>query len=145
MYHSIIILALHGVFGCHSNKKQEVPSLMEQQKEESDVFWIPYSAYAVQEYKTRPMLIYVTADWCLTCVQMERDILLAPSIKEQLMKKNFVALRADWTRHDPEVSSLMEDYGAKILPFLVLRKEGMSDIVLSHTVSKEELEKNLQD
>jgi thioredoxin:protein disulfide reductase len=145
MYHSLIILLAASLFGCTHKKRNTAPSLMEQQKEEHDVFWIPYSAYALQEYKERPKLIYVTADWCLTCVQLERDILLDSSIQQYLTKDDFVALRADWTQHNPEVSSLMEQYDTRILPFLVVKKQGKADVVLSHTVRKKELERLLAD
>ena len=93
MYHSVIMLLLYFIVGCTQKKSSGVPSLMEETPENHEVFWLPYRALSMEEYSAKPQIIYVTADWCLTCVQFERNILLHPSIQKSLLEKDFVAFR----------------------------------------------------
>ena len=117
---------------------------MEERQDQSEVFWLPYRALSMEEYKSQPQIIYVTADWCLTCVLFERNILLHSSIQESLLEEDFAAFRADWTQHDPDVSSLMERYNVRILPFLVINKEGKT-VLLKDSIQREELIKAITD
>ena len=145
MYHSLIMLAWHCLVGCSQKKNNSTPSLMEKQEVSYDVFWIPYTAYSLNEYKDRPKLVYVTADWCLTCVQLEQDVLLQPAITEALHERNFIAFRADWSNSDPEVTALLEKYQSEILPFLVIMKPDKVDVVLNDNFKQKELRTLLLD
>ena len=144
MYHSVIMLVLHFIIGCTPKKSNAVPSLMGEEQEIEEVFWLPYRSLSMEEYREQPQIVYVTADWCLTCVQFERNILLHTSIQKSLLDKNFVAFRADWTQNDPEVSALMEEHGVQILPFLVIIKEGKT-VLLKDSIQREELERAIVD
>ena len=117
---------------------------MEEEQEVEEIFWLPYRALSMEEFRDQPQIIYVTADWCLTCVQFERDILFHPSIQKALKKENFAAFLADWTQNDPEVSYLMEHYQEKILPFVVIIKEGQTVVLKAH-LRRDELEQIITD
>ena len=117
---------------------------MEERQEYNEVFWLPYRSLSMEEYRSQPQIIYATADWCLTCVQFEREMLLHPSIQKYLLDGDFVAFRADWTQHDPDVSSLMEQYNVRLLPFLVIIKQGQA-ILLKEGVQREDLERAIVD
>ena len=143
MYHSVIMLIMHCLVGCAS-KKSSVPSLLEEEQKVEELFWMPYRSLSMNEYDARPQIIYVTADWCLTCVQFEQDTLFHPSIQKVLIQENFAAFRADWTQNDPDVSSLMEHYQERILPFVVIVKDGKSVLVKEH-IQRGELEKLIVD
>lgn len=144
MYHSVIMLSAHFLVGCAPKNHNGVPSLMEARQEDSEVFWLPYRSWSIEEYRSQPQIIYATADWCLTCVQFEREILRHPSIQKSLLDGEFVAFRADWTQHDPDVSSLMEEYDVQLLPFLVIVKHGQT-ILLKEGVQREDLARAIAD
>ena len=144
MYHSVIMLILHSIIGCAQKKSNDVPSLMEQRQEANEVFWLPYRSLSMEEYISKPKIIYATADWCLTCVKFERDVLLDSSIQKYLLEGEFVAFRADWTQHDPEVSALMEQYEVQILPFVVIIKEGQT-FLLKDDTQKEDVQRLIVD
>ena len=144
MYHSVIMFFLYFIVGCTQKKSSVVPSLMEKTPESHEVFWLPYRALSMEEYSAKPQIIYVTADWCLSCVRFERDVLLHRSIQGSLLERGFVAFRADWTQNDPEVSALMEQYEVQILPFLVIIKDGTT-IILKEGTHVEQLEKAIAD
>ena len=52
----------------------EPEALLEQEIEE--VFWLPYRSLSTEEYREQPQIMYVTADWCLTCVLFEKEVLM---------------------------------------------------------------------
>ena len=144
MYHSVIMLLLYFIVGCAQKKSNGVPSLMEEKQEKHEVFWLPYRSLSMEEYRSKPQIIYVTADWCLTCVRFEREVLLHDSIQSSLLERGFVAFRADWTQNDPEVSALMEQYKVQLLPFLVVIKDGTT-VLLKEGAQRELLEKAITD
>ncbi|GGA86151.1 hypothetical protein GCM10011491_12200 [Brucella endophytica] len=55
----------------------------------------------------RPTLVYFTADWCVICRGIERDILSAPEIVTGL--KGFQRVKVDLTTLDEAKQDLMRD------------------------------------
>lgn len=56
--------------------------------------------------KGRPSLIYVTADWCITCDIIERNVLSDPTIRSRL--EGFRLVKADVTENAPEQQKMMQ-------------------------------------
>ena len=145
MYHSVIILILHVIVGhfivgCSSKRNTGVPSLMEESQEQNELLWLPYRPLSMDEYKSQSQIIYGTADWCLTCVLFEREVLMLSSIQKSLQDDGFVAFRADLTQNDPDVHALMQQHNVTLVPFLVIVKEGKT-VLLKDKITKEELQK----
>ncbi|MCB8839768.1 protein-disulfide reductase DsbD [Aurantimonas sp. VKM B-3413] len=57
----------------------------------------------------RPSLIYVTADWCVSCDVIKRDVFPDPAVKERMA--GLQLLEVDVTKADPARSRLMQDLG----------------------------------
>ncbi len=80
--------------------------------------WHPYDAQAVADAREegRPVFIDYTAAWCVTC-QVNKSLVLDTEAAEALFQRHQVYLvRADWTRHDPEITASLAALGRNSVP-----------------------------
>ena len=63
------------------------------------------------------VLVDVTADWCITCKVNKSLVLERGAVFDLLMGDGIVALQADWTNPDPEISAYLESFGRYGIPF----------------------------
>ena len=71
-----------------------------------------------------------TADWCITCKVNEAIALDQDNVKKILREKDIVYLKADWTRKDPEIASILARYGRTGVPlYLLFPSEGAPTIL----------------
>jgi len=68
----------------------------------------------------RPVLVNVTAAWCLTCLVNERVALRSPIVTEALARRGVATLKADWTNRDPAITRLLESFGRNGVPLYLL-------------------------
>ncbi len=61
----------------------------------------------------KPVLVDVTADWCVTCKYNERFVLNSYDVKRVLEKRGVIVMRADWTNHNEVIRHL----SCQIRPF----------------------------
>lgn len=82
-------------------------------KVEAKVHWTENASAAVKQSREsgRPMLVYVTADYCGHCRHMEKETWTNPEVVKQL-NSSFVSLKLDAEQHDELVKKL----GIKGLP-----------------------------
>ncbi len=64
----------------------------------------------------RPVLLNVTAAWCITCLVNEKVALSSPRVGEALAGSGVVALKADWTRRDAGITALLAEFGRNGVP-----------------------------
>ena len=57
----------------------------------------------------KPVLLDFYADWCVSCVEFEKQVLPDADVKQQMQK--FVLLRADVTNNSPEDAALLKEFG----------------------------------
>lgn len=78
----------------------------------------PYTAarLAALRARHRPVFVYLTADWCLTCKVNEATSLSAPSVANAFHKAHVAVLRGDWTRRNPQVTALLVARGRAGVP-----------------------------
>jgi thiol:disulfide interchange protein DsbD len=74
----------------------------------------------------RPVFVYYTADWCITCKLNERRVLDTPRAREELARHGYTVLRADWTRRDAAVSAELAKLGRAGVPVYALYAPGGS-------------------
>ena len=69
----------------------------------------PYSAARLSELQAlhRPVLVYATAAWCLTCKVNEATSLNTQTVRQAFHRRGAVMMEADWTRSNPEVTRLL--------------------------------------
>jgi len=67
----------------------------------------------------RPVLIDMTAAWCVTCLVNERVALHNDRVRAALAQQDVVTLVGDWTRQDPEISAYLQSQGRDGVPLYV--------------------------
>ena len=84
----------------------------------------------------RPVLVDVTADWCVTCKYNERFVLRSGDVKAILQKKNVIVMRADWTRRDETIRQYLAKFGRSGIPFYAFYEPGKPPMTLSEFLTK---------
>src|SRR5271169_963959 len=69
--------------------------------------WRPFSNAALEEAQNegKPVFVDFTAAWCLSCQVNEKAVLQDRGVEQELLRRHYVLLRADWTRYDPEITA----------------------------------------
>ena len=78
----------------------------------------PFSEAALAEARAanRPVFVYFTADWCLTCKVNEGVALERAETAQALEEANALVLRGDWTRRDPDITVFLTQQGVAGVP-----------------------------
>jgi thiol:disulfide interchange protein len=64
----------------------------------------------------KPVFVYFTADWCLTCKVNEKVALENEDTRHNFARAGVVVLRGDWTRRDPAITRFLTAHGAAGVP-----------------------------
>ena len=108
----------------------------------SDELWQPWSMQAMQDSLAggTPVLVDVTADWCVTCkankaLVLERDP-VAGALATAVTEGSLVLLRADWTRPDADIAAFLTSHGRYGIPFnMLLTPDGRADTVFAEILT----------
>lgn len=86
----------------------------------------PYSEARLQALRAagRPVLVNLTADWCITCLVNERLALGSERVRRALRERKVAYLVGDWTRRDPQITRLLERHGRAGVPLYLLYPRG---------------------
>lgn len=68
----------------------------------------------------RAVLVNFTAAWCITCKVNERVALSTPDVRDALADADVAYLKADWTRHDPLITTALQRHGRSGVPLYLL-------------------------
>ncbi|MGE5153649.1 MAG: protein-disulfide reductase DsbD family protein, partial [Bdellovibrio bacteriovorus] len=92
----------------------------------------PYSPerLAAARAEGRPVLVNMTAAWCITCLVNERMALSGPQFAEQLAARDLLYLKGDWTNRDPVITDYLAGFGRSGVPIYVLYPPGGEPRVL---------------
>jgi len=66
--------------------------------------------------KRRPVFVYFTADWCLTCKVNEAAAIDRSEVREAFRQSNVDVLAGDWTNGDPAITRFLESRGRAGVP-----------------------------
>jgi len=88
----------------------------------SEVDWQTYSAASLRNLRDQgePVLVQMTAAWCVTCKLNERVAMSGADFAASLREKGVYALKGDWTDQDAAITSYLQSYGASGVPLVVL-------------------------
>ena len=64
----------------------------------------------------RPVFVWFTADWCVTCKVNESVAIEREATREAFEQAGVITLRGDWTRRDEEIAVFLSDRGAAGVP-----------------------------
>ena len=78
----------------------------------------PFSEAALAEARAagKPVFVYFTADWCLTCKVNEGAAIEREATRAAFSEANVVVLRGDWTRRDEAITRFLTAQGAAGVP-----------------------------
>jgi thiol:disulfide interchange protein DsbD len=99
--------------------------------------WQPFtdSTLRAARQSGAPVLLDVTADWCLTCKVNERVAFSTDRVRAALDSGKVQLIRADWTSRSPEITRLINAFGRSGVPVVVLYPAGeRSEAVLLPTL-----------
>ncbi|KAB7646143.1 protein-disulfide reductase DsbD family protein [Polymorphobacter fuscus] len=67
----------------------------------------------------KPVFLYMTADWCLTCKVNERGAMADAEVARTFRAKGITVLEGDWTRGDAVISKWLAERGRAGVPVYV--------------------------
>ncbi|MXO49972.1 thiol:disulfide interchange protein [Erythrobacter gaetbuli] len=78
----------------------------------------PFSQDALAEARAsgKPVFVWFTADWCVTCKVNESVAIEREEARAAFEQAGVVSLRGDWTRKDEEIASFLASQGAAGVP-----------------------------
>jgi thiol:disulfide interchange protein DsbD len=92
----------------------------------------------------QPVLVNMTADWCITCLVNERVALDTDSSKAAMALYNLKYLKGDWTNKDPAISSYLRQFQRDGVPLYVLYWPGQPPEVLPQILTPDSLRQALE-
>jgi thiol:disulfide interchange protein len=72
----------------------------------------------------RPVFVYFTADWCLTCKVNEGAVLDRADVAAAFRRAGVRVLVGDWTRGEPEIGRFLERHGRSGVPLYLFYRPG---------------------
>ncbi len=95
----------------------------------SGIAWKPFSEKELESLLKAGEAVFVdfTADWCISCKFNERTAIDVPAVREAFAKDGIVAMKADWTNANPEITAALKRFGRVGVPFYVLYPRGKPD------------------
>jgi thiol:disulfide interchange protein len=81
----------------------------------------PYSAARLDALRRegRPVFVYLTADWCLTCKVNEAGAIDRTETRDAFARGHVAVLRGDWTDGNRVVGALIESFGRAGVPLYI--------------------------
>ncbi|MGE5562671.1 MAG: protein-disulfide reductase DsbD family protein [Bacillota bacterium] len=78
----------------------------------------PWSEARVAAYlqQRRPVFVYFTADWCLSCKVNEATSIDRGEVRDAFRRAGVKVLAADWTNGDPKITRFLETQGRAGVP-----------------------------
>ena len=88
----------------------------------------PFSADALAKARasSKPVFLYFTADWCVTCKVNEASSIERESTRAAFQKAGVVTLVGDWTRRDAAITQFLTEQGAAGVPLYLWYAPGSS-------------------
>ncbi len=93
------------------------------------IAWEPFSQKELDGLLKAGKAVFVdfTADWCISCKFNERTAIDVPAVRQAFAKEGIVAMKADWTNANPEITAALKKFGRVGVPFYVLYPRGRPD------------------
>ncbi|HZV21322.1 MAG TPA: protein-disulfide reductase DsbD domain-containing protein [Hyphomicrobiales bacterium] len=81
----------------------------------------PFTQARLDELKAagRPVFVNLTAAWCITCKVNEQVALRSNAVANAFRSAGITYLKGDWTKPNPEIGALLEQFGRAGVPLYV--------------------------
>jgi thiol:disulfide interchange protein/DsbC/DsbD-like thiol-disulfide interchange protein len=102
--------------------------------------WEPFSLESLEGKLKgdRPVFVDFTAEWCLTCKVNERTVLADHEVIQRFRDLDIVAVKADWTNRNPDITRLLAKFGRSGVPLYVVFPPGRPEdaIILPEVITE---------
>ena len=78
----------------------------------------PFTEAALAQARAsgKPVFVWFTADWCLSCKVNESVAIERDATRDAFRKAGVIAIEGNWTRRDPEITRFLTAHGAAGVP-----------------------------
>ena len=70
-----------------------------------------------------PVLVYLTADWCMTC-KVNEQVAFGEVYHQALIDNNVTVIKGDWTRPNSEIKAYLDSVGRAGIPVYAVYSTG---------------------
>jgi suppressor for copper-sensitivity B len=130
---ALSLIAVLGVFT--ANGSVPTPVMAERNLDQN---WVVFDRGEISRMISQGQVVFVdvTADWCLTCKANKALVLDRSPVADLLSEEGVVAMQADWTRPNAEISRYLESHDRFGIPFNIVYGPSAPDgIVLSEVLT----------
>lgn len=87
--------------------------------------WQDYNATNIEQLTSEEKTVFVqyTADWCVTCITQEKEVLNSQEITKLFEDNNIVLIRADWTEYSSKIEEDIKLHVQPGLPMYIIYSE----------------------
>ena len=105
----------------------------------------PFSSerLAMLRAEGRPVLVNMTAAWCLTCLVNERAALAGDAFEAALVRNEAAYLKGDWTRRDPSITDYLASFARAGVPLYVVYPASGEPVILPQLLTEGMIEEAL--
>ena len=98
----------------------------------ADLDAVKFTPAALAELRRagKPVFLYMTADWCLTCKVNEKGAMADPAVAASFKAKGITVMEGDWTRNDPVISAWLAQHKRAGVPVYVFYNAAGSETEL---------------
>lgn len=75
----------------------------------------------------KPVFLYFTADWCVTCKVNEQVAIDRAEVREAFTEAGVVSMRGDWTNGDAQITAFLEQHGRSGVPLYLWYEPGQPE------------------
>jgi thiol:disulfide interchange protein DsbD len=84
----------------------------------------------------RPVLVNMTAAWCISCQVNERTTLARETVRTALSARGVTYLKGDWTNQNPEITAFLARHGRSGVPLYLLYAGQDAPVVLPQILTE---------
>ena len=112
-----------------------------------EVQWQDYNTMNIEQLASEGKTVFVqyTADWCVTCLAQEKEILDSREITKLFKDNNVVMIKADWTEWTSDIEEDIKLHGQPGVPMYVVysAKTGFKPKLLPELITQESIINNI--
>lgn len=90
----------------------------------------------------KPVFLYFTADWCITCKVNEKGVMSRAEVAQSFKERNVAVLVGDWTRGDAGIGRFLAKHGRSGVPLYLYYAPGREPKILPQILTVADLTAN---